>query len=425
MRVGRLLHGYSESWRATGPAGRQFLVGGFVYIVRIIAFAVAFPLFAKERGYDSSQIGLMVAAASFALFVFGIPVTVLGSRGWARRLLALGPAMSALGLLVLLLAPHDAFPLMLAGALLAGCGGASFWILGDPLLAETTPATERAHVFALKFFLVTIGTALGGGLGGWIPGLLEGPIGFEKERALAATMLILSAIDLVQVALFATLPPASQHDVEPLDKPARTLRAPANAGLLVWLVMIAIAAPELGMATGHNAIRPFLSLFFADRFDLSAATTGTVIAILGLIGGLGALAMPHISRQLGNVPALGVLRVTGAVMVAIWFVAIPLGGVLVAMLVYYAIMDGTEAIFITEAMARLPVERRTWFSGIYGMAWALAASIAATASGALQDHFDGYGVAYAVGAAGYLFSVAWLLIVFPRLPPLLDVLHED
>jgi MFS family permease len=80
-------------------------------------------------------------------------------------------------------------------------------------------------------------------------------------------------------------------------------------------------------------------------------------------------------------------------------------------------MDGTEAMFITESMHRMPASRRTWFSGIYAMAWSLSSSSASVISGSIQDRNDGnFGLAFAVGAAGYLFSVFWISLVVPRLP---------
>ena len=416
--IGALFADYRRTWHVTGPAGRLFLSGGLLYVIRAIAFTVAFPLFAKARGFSPGEIGLLVAASSFALFVFGIPVTWLGGRGQARRILTLGPIVAAAGLVILVFAPHGSMALPLLGALLAGVGGTSFWVLGDPLLAETTPATERAHVYALKFFVLTIGSALGGGLGGWIPGLLNATPWFDREAALAATLLVLAALDLSCAAVFSRIPPyEAPRAVRPPSVVAHRRRGSHN--WVPWAVMILLAAPELGMALGHNSIRPFLSLFFTERYGMSEAATGTTLATLALIGGVGALITPRVAHRLGNVGAISLLRCIGAATVLGWFVFVGLPPVLLLMLIYYAIMDGTEAIFITEAMSRLPAERRTWFSGIYAMAWSLASSFASFLSGTIQERNGGaFGVAFAVGAAGYLFSVLWMGIVFRRLPDL-------
>jgi MFS family permease len=415
----RFLGEYQSTWHATGPAGRGFLLGGLVYLVRAVAFSVAFPLFAKAHGYSSGDIGLGLAASQFALFLLGIPVTFLGGRGFARRLLILSPAIAAIGIAVILTA-SDGSPLLVAfGALLAGAGGASFWVLGDPLLAETTPPGDRARVYALKFFLVTVGVALGGGLGGWIPGALEvGGVG--NRAALTATLACLGLLDLAQVSLFFRIPP--YESVRRRSRPFHTethSESRDGRGWWPWAVMILLALPEVGMALGHNSIRPFLSLYFTEDRGLSPSSTGTALAVFGLIAGLGALAAPRVALRFGNIAAVALLRSIPAATILLWFTGIGLPPLLLLMLFYYLALDGTEAIFIAEAMSRVPSSRRTWFSGIYGMAWSISASLASLLSGEIQDLNDGrFGAAFAVGVGGYLFSALWLTLAYPKIPAL-------
>lgn len=414
--VRRFFDEYRHTWNSTGPAGRGFLAGGIVYLMRAIGYSVAFPLYAKERGYSPGDIGLFLAASGFALFLLGVPITLLGGRGFARKALVAGPTLAGFGILLILLAPDGAKWMTVAGALLSGAGGASFWVLGDPLLAATTPISQRAHVYALKFFVVTIGVALGGGLGGWIPGVSE-LLGASPYAALVIALSIFAVLDLVQSLMFARIPPYEPPVVLAKRAPDQPRAQKTSRAWLPWAVMIALSVPELGMAFGHNSIRPFLSLFFDEVYGLSASSTGTILAVLGLLGGVGSLAGPKIAARLGNLPAIAVLRITGGTAIVLWFTGIGLPPILVCMFVYYVIMDGTEAIFITEAMQRLPISRRTWFSGIYAMAWSLASTGASLTSGFVQDRNDGaFGMAFILGACGYLFSVVWMLAVIPRLP---------
>jgi MFS family permease len=410
---------YQRTWRSTGPAGRGFLLGGLIYMMRGIGFSVAFPLYAKQRGYDPGDIGLLLAASQLALLLLGIPITILGGRGLARRLLAIGPAFSALGILVILLSPDGSLPIAALGTLLAGAGSASFWVLGDPLLAATTPPAERAHIYSLKFFIVTLGISIGGGLGGWIPGLVT-TLGSSKLTALAVTLVVFGLLDLLQVYMFGRIP--EYEPVLPrIKRSGPRGRFFPKGSRLPWVVMGAMAVPEIGMSFGHNSIRPFLSLYFPDARGLTESTTGTVLATLGLLAGVGSLAAPRIAQRLGNLPAVAVMRAAGALAILLWFTSIGLPPLLGLMVVYYLIVDGSEGIYITEIMHLLPVDRRTWFSGIYAMAWSLAATLALVLSGFIQDHNDGrFGYAFTVGAAGYLFSVAWMLTVVPRLPAILS-----
>jgi predicted MFS family arabinose efflux permease len=170
------------------------------------------------------------------------------------------------------------------------------------------------------------------------------------------------------------------------------------------------------MAIGHNSIRPFLSLFFEERHGLAPGVIGTVMSSLALAGGIGALLIPTLSRKIGNIGAIRILRISAATLILLLFSGIPVAAIVALLVLHYFILDGTEATFVTEAMERLPEERRSVFSGAYAMLWSTGSFAAAALSGAIQNRPGlGFGVAYAVGACGYLFSVLWLSVVYPRL----------
>src|SRR3954468_6031711 len=106
--LGGFFADYRRTWTVTGRSGQRFLTGGLFYLARTTGFAVAFPLYAKERGYSSGDIGVFYAAALFALFALGIPITYLGARGLARQALALGPLFAAVGVAMILASPDGA-----------------------------------------------------------------------------------------------------------------------------------------------------------------------------------------------------------------------------------------------------------------------------------------------------------------------------
>jgi MFS family permease len=413
-----VLGDYRETWRATGPAGRRFLTGGVLYAVRFLMFAVAFPLFAKARGFDSGDIGWLVGGASISLFVFGVPVTWLGARGHTRLLLMTGALLGALGQVVILAAPAGAFALTLLGTLLSGMVSTMFWILGDPLLAATTPASRRAHVFALKFSLVTGGMALGGGLGGWVPASLQSFFGVTEARALAATMLTVAILDCAQIVAYGAMPGAAVP--RPIRRVStRPVGVHGERARSAWPLLVLLAMPEAGMAVGHNSIRPFLSVFFEERLGFSTGVIGTVMAGLALAGGVGALFLPGIALRLGNLRTIAIFRGIAATAVLLCFSGVGVVAVVGLLFVYYAVADGTEATFITEAMDRVPADLRTPFSGLYAMLWSAASFAAAAASGAIQDRpGGGFGAAFGLGVIGYAFSIVWIATVFPRLPHL-------
>jgi predicted MFS family arabinose efflux permease len=221
-------------------------------------------------------------------------------------------------------------------------------------------------------------------------------------------------LDIAQALIYATIPDLHHRGQGRPSVPAPSGRRIA-INRRVWAMLFLLATPEIGMALGHNSIRPFLALYFEDRHGLSPGAIGTTMFALALAGGIGALFVPGASTRMGNLRTIGVLRTIGAAMVLLCFSGVSVLAVIALMFSYYAVVDGTEATFVTEAMERLPAEQRTSFSGLYAMLWSAASFCAAALSGRLQDE-AGFGAAFSVGIAGYLLSVAWILGVFPRLP---------
>lgn len=389
------------------------LAGTLSIMIRSTIFTVAFPLFEKAKGRTPGEIGLLISIYAFTLFVFGVPITAFGGRGLSRQLMAIGPAVSAFGLLLLAFGPESPSITPKLGALVSGFGSATFWILSDPVLAASAPSEKRSSVFALKYFLVTIGLAVGGGLGGWIPGGLEATGIVDREGALAATMVVIALVDLLSAGIFLSVP-AMTNDPNPI-RPLNATRAPISMRSMLGL--LAFCVPGAGLSLGHNSIRPFLSLFFTEAHGLSEATTGTLLSLLALAGGVGSLAMPHLGQRFGPVRAIVVMRGICAAMVAAWFLPFGLIGVIPAMVIYYGIADGTEAIFISEAMHRMDTQQRIWFSGLNAMAWSLMSSGGTLLSGFNQDRHGGaFGVAFMVGAGGYVLSLLWVAGLFRFAP---------
>ena len=176
----------------------------------------------------------------------------------------------------------------------------------------------------------------------------------------------------------------------------------------------------MGMATGYNAVRPYMSLFFDETFGMSAGATGTAVSIMQLAGGVGALLIPSLARRVGSIPTMAALRLLGGVMIigAVGAAALPL--VFFFFFVHYSVIDGTSATYISEAMERVPVVQRTTFSAVAAGIWSLFSAMATSISGYLQDATGGFGAAFGMAAVAFFISACWLYFVFPRLPGLID-----
>lgn len=399
---------YAATWRETGPVGRRFLIGTAFFAVRVGAVLLLLPLVASSRGYNDAAIGVLIAAASLPLLVLSLPAAWLARRGWHRHLLALAPLLAALGLGLVATLPASALPLTTAASFLSGLGGAAFWPLGDPILAGSTPAPRRTHVFALKFFVWIAGMAVGGALGGVLPGLLT-DIGLDRSAALGGALFLLVGLDLAQAATFWSLPLATAEP-PPTAAAAKSARPP-------WPLLLALVLPELCVAVGYGSIRPFLSLFLVEGRGFSTASTGAIIAAAAAVGGIGSLAIPGVVGRVGSVRAIVACRLIGAASVALWFGQLGAPLLVILTCLYWTTIDGTEGPYVAAALERVPPLHRGLFSGLYAIFWSAGSAGASFLSGRIQQATDGFFVAFAVGIAGYLAFALWVVLVFPRFPP--------
>ena len=116
-----------------------------------------------------------------------------------------GPVVAACGIAIILLAPSTVIAPALFGCLLAGMSSNVFWIMGDPLLASATRSEHRSHVFAIKFALLTVGFAVGGLIGGWIPEILS-LAGASNTGMYAGALIVVIFLDLAQSVCYWRIP---------------------------------------------------------------------------------------------------------------------------------------------------------------------------------------------------------------------------
>ena len=399
---------YREAWDHTGVGGRAILLGCLAYIVRSVGFTFLMPLFAKENGLSSSEYGLSYAVYSANMLLAIAPILTLSRRGWDRRLIVGGPLVSLPGIALLLLAPQLPFVAWPIGMLLCGTGGSTFWVLSDPLLAEATDASFRSRIYALKFVLFTVGSSIGILLTGLIPDALGLLPSISMNVAFGITLGLLGLLDLTQAYLF-RLSPNRRGFV-------RGSRAPV--GRMAMVAIAGFAVTEVAFAFGYNSIRPFLSLFFTERHGLSSGQAGLIVGGMALVGGFGAVLMPVMAARIGTPLTIGIFRLIGAVAIATWFVQAGLPLVVAMTLVYYGVIDGTEALYISEIMSRLPPELRDIMAGANALLWSMVASVATLASGWVQDRpWGGFGPAFSIGVVGYLVSALWTVLAFSRIKP--------
>src|SRR6266545_3850501 len=115
---------------------------------------------------ETATSGLVVAVSSAGQLAAGIFAGPLIDRFGARRTLAVGLVLQAVGygLLPLVREPWEAFALVA----LEGAGSAGFWPSQSTLISRLTPAARRHAAFAQQRVTMNLGIGLGGLVAGWI-----------------------------------------------------------------------------------------------------------------------------------------------------------------------------------------------------------------------------------------------------------------
>jgi MFS family permease len=131
---------------------------------------IVFPFLAiylhNVRGFSIATAGIAIALSSLSQLLAGIGVGPVIDRLGARRVLASGLVIQALGfgLLPLVREPWHAYALLI----LEGVGSACFWPSQSTLISRLTPAARRHAAFAQQRVTMNLGVGLGGLAGGLI-----------------------------------------------------------------------------------------------------------------------------------------------------------------------------------------------------------------------------------------------------------------
>jgi MFS family permease len=355
---------------------------------------ISIPLKLRQLQASPNEIGLTLAMFGFGMFIFEWLWGVVADRIGYRIPLVVSQLLYAAGI-VLLARVDSLFPIAISYLLASGMMVAAGPV-GRSYVGTTLPAHLRATGLALLSAQWVIGAALGAGAGGQ----LIDRIPISSVLYGAAVLPVLAGLLILWV--FRGHSDSHRLDTEADDDDrAEVLRG----GISVMRVMAVTASIMLLIEIGAGGETALLPLLVTSHLHLSAATAGTAMLAVGLLGGLLLVPGGSASDRWGRRPTMiagGILSAAGFVVysIAAGFAAVILGAVLRA--VGASLIWPAATAWIAESVPR---RRHALMMGLFGefenigvtigpllggLAWSLAG---------IQAAFITYAVA-AVLAAG-------------------------
>lgn len=289
----------SEPKRTAVPRG--FWSVWLVVFVDLVGFGIVaplLPLYADSFGASAATIGVLFASYSLAQLIFAPIWGRLSDRIGRRPILLVTIAGSAIGSLIVGLAPTLA--IVFVGRILDGISGATIGV-ARAVVADVAEEHERSRLMGLLGMAFGLGFILGpaiGALAAWV----DIAIPFFVAAGLSVINFVMAWFRLEE-----TRPPGSHAgEIAPPWK-MRPSRIVLTLGAISFLTYV-----------GFSAFETTFALLGQDRFDLTAASIAGVFVGIGVLVAIiqGGLVGPLAKRH-GDLPLMKIGLVFSAVGLAV------------------------------------------------------------------------------------------------------------
>lgn len=277
---------------STGPDARLVLLNRSLRAFADGYVAIILPLHLTTLGYGPVEIGAIATATLLGSALLNLAVGFGGVR-FSRRamLLAASLLMAATGFGFAWV--NGFWPLLLiafVGTLNPSGGDVSvFQPLEQAILAQSIAPSERTALFARYSFFSSIMAALGALAAGAVDALT---LVIDRAAAIDGMFLLYGAIGLAAFAVYRPMTP----DLADVSGRRQAPLGPSRAK--VWRLAGLFALDSFG---GGFIVNSLLALWLFQRFDLSAATTGTIFFATGLCSAISFFIAERLAARFGLV----------------------------------------------------------------------------------------------------------------------------
>lgn len=352
---------------------RLFLLYNLFVNVGWGVFALMFNLYLRELGLREDDMGAFSAAQTLAMAAGAATLgPVIDRLGVWRSIVAGVPVflLSSLGLAF----AEQRGPILILSAL-SGIGLAYLFTMTMPFIIAWTKRDERQVVSTLAFSIASLSLTFGSLLGGFLPGALPGGELLAFRWTLVAGTLI-AGLGMIPMLMMGR----ARREREMPD-PTATKEATGHAERRQVRRDTAVFVLVGGlMAAGAGMVIPFFNVYMTT-LGADSTTVGYVFAVGGLSAALIGLLAPAVSRRLGSLWGVALIRVA---VVPFYLALIVVPGLPLAALAHIVRQTSIsmawpiDSTFISEV---LPPRARSRVFGLRSAAWNLGYSAASLIAG--------------------------------------------
>ncbi len=231
------------------------------------------PLYASDFGVSATMVGLTLTVFAFARLILNVPAGLIADRYGRRVLLVGGPLLTAVGMFGS--GQADTIWVLLAWRFVAGAGSAFYMSGAMTYLIDIAPPEKRTRYVATNQWALSVGVALGPGVGGMIADAYNLSTPFTVVAVLAVLTAIYAAIRLPETRERALEEQAAAAQNAP---PVSTWSFVRSAPFL----LIALSTMTIFM-TRAGARGTMMPLHASEALDWGPAEVGLVFTLTGLI----------------------------------------------------------------------------------------------------------------------------------------------
>jgi MFS family permease len=334
-------------------------IPAFILAVGVNVAAPALPLFAKSFQVDFGMASLTLILNQLGAALSTIPTGYLVDRIGARKIVLLGPVMTALA--SLLMAFAHSFPELLVYRFLEGWA-MQMWMVGRLEMITARGGSNRGTIIGGMAGMDNAGRLMGAAVGGFLAAAwgLRAPFIVYAVLAIAAILPSFFMMSDVRRSR------SSTAEVRPVVSTRQ-----AAGALLTTPILLLLAGQFMASMTRGSLIGGTLDLYAVYAYGIDAKTLGTLAAVGGLLGlplvfTVGRL-MDRFGRRTIVVPGFTLLGAALSLMAVSAFGHWPFAGYVAAFLFARVSINSVSGTMQVLSSDSAPPEFRGLFLGVMSL----------------------------------------------------------